>query len=532
MSELTKTCFTSTEINAYLSGGGIASLASAVFLIRDAHVPGKNIHIFEELNINGGSCDGSGSAENGYVVRGGRMLNDPAYECMWDLLDFIPSVTDPNKSVHEEIIEFKRIKPYSQARLVDQDGKIVDVSSMGFNNNDRLAMLKFAITPEETMGTSTINQWFPASLFKTNFWYMWATTFAFQPWHSAVEFKRYMMRFMHEFPRIHTLAGVTRTPYNQYDSLILPILKWLEKQGVNFIMNTTVTDLDFKTNINEKTVSRIHYTTNGKAGEIILGEHDLVFVTNGSMTEGSSLGSMKSAPILGGKGSSFKLWEKIVEKQPDLGEPSMFADHIEESLWESFTVTCKDPTFFDLMEKFSGNKPGTGGLVTFKDSNWFMSIVLPHQPHFLGQPENVQVFWGYSLFPNQEGNYVKKKMSDCTGEEIMLELCNHLKFTQEMPLILKTSNCIPCMMPLITSQFMPRKKTDRPAVVPDGSTNLAFVSQYCEIPDDVVFTVEYSVRAAQMAVYQLLKINKDISPISQHQFDVRVLFDSFITSFR
>ena len=521
------------EFNAYLVGGGLASLASAVFLIRDAHVPGKNIHIFEELNINGGSCDGIGSPEKGYVIRGGRMLNDPSYECIWELLSFIPSVTDPNKSVREEINEFnKMIQTHSKARLVDKDGKIVDVSSLGFNNNDRMAMMKFSITPEETMGTSRISQWFPPSFFETNFWYMWATTFAFQPWHSAVEFKRYMMRFIHEFPRIHTLGGVTRTPYNQYDSIILPILKWLEKQGVNFVMNTIVTELDFKPTATEKTVSKIHYTTNGKAGEIVIGEHDLVFVTNGSMTEGSTLGSMKTAPAMGEKGSSFKLWENIVKKQPDLGDPSMFADHVEESLWESFTVTCKDPLFFDLMEKFSGNKAGTGALVTFKDSNWFMSIVLAYQPHFINQPENIKVFWGYSLFPNNEGNYVKKKMSECTGEEIMIELCNHLKFTKELPVILETCNCIPCMMPFITSQFMPRKRSDRPAVVPQGSTNLAFVSQYCEIPDDVVFTIEYSVRAAQMAVYQLLKIDKDIPPINQHQFDVRVLFDAFISSFK
>ncbi len=521
------------EINAYFVGAGVGSLAAAVYLIRDGHIPGKNITIFEEMKITGGSCDGIGSPEKGYVVRGGRMLNDEAYECTWELLKFIPSISDPQKSVRDEIVEFDtKVRTQAKARLVDENGKIVNVSSMGFSNKDRIDLMKLTITPEDVLGTLTIDKCFSPSFFQTPFWYMWATTFAFQPWHSAVEFKRYLLRFIHEFPRIQTLEGVTRTPYNQYDSIILPLIKWLGAQGVNFEMNCRVTDLDFKASQNEKTVERIHYINDGKQKDIEIKNTDMVFVTNGSMTEGYSLGSMTSAPSLGSKGASFKLWENIVKKQPDLGNPSAFADHIAESLWESFTVTCKDPIFFDLMEKFSGNTPGTGALVTFKDSNWFMSIVLAYQPHFMNQPENIKVFWGYSLFPNKIGNYIPKKMSECTGEEILTELCSHLRFNEDLPLILKTSNCIPCMMPFITSQFMPRAKGDRPDVVPKGSTNLAFLGQFAEIPDDVVFTVEYSVRSAQMAVYSLLKLSKEVVPMNQYQYDTRVLFNSFITSFR
>ncbi len=523
----TETC------KAYFVGAGVGSLAAAVYLIRDAHIPGKNITIFEEMNITGGSCDGTGSPEKGYMIRGGRMLNDEAYECTWELLKFIPSISNPQKSVRDEIIEFDRnVRTHAKARLIDGNGKIIDVSSMGFSNKDRIDMLKLTVTPEEALGTITIEQFFSPSFFKTNFWYMWATTFAFQPWHSAVEFKRYMLRFMHEFPRIQTLEGVTRTPYNQYDSIILPLIKWLKEQGVVFSMNCRVTDLDFKPAAAEKTVECIHYTANGTQQKIQLQANDLVFVTNGSMTEGYTIGSMTTAPRLGSKGASFKLWESIVKKHPDLGNPAPFADHIEKSLWESFTVTCKDPIFFDLMEKLSGNTAGTGALVTFRDSNWFMSIVLAYQPHFINQPEDINVFWGYGLFPDKQGNFVPKKMSECTGEEILTELCSHLRFTDELPFILKTSNCLPCLMPFITSQFMPRAKGDRPLVVPPGSTNLAFLGQFAEIPDDVVFTVEYSVRSAQIAVYSLLNLSKEVVPMHQYQYDTRVLFDSFITSFR
>ena len=265
---------------------------------------------------------------------------------------------------------------------------------------------------------------------------------------------------------------------------------------------------------------------------ITVNDGDRVIVTNGSMTDGYSLGSMTEAPVLKGKGNSWKLWDTIAGKKPGLGNPSSFDEDIDGSKWESFTVTCQDSRFFDLMEKFSRNKAGSGALVTFKDSSWFMSIVLAHQPHFLNQPENVNVFWGYGLYPDNVGDYVKKKMSDCTGEEILTELLGHLKFDEDKAAIIESANCIPCMMPFITSQFMPRAIGDRPQVVPERSTNLALVGQFCEIPDDVVFTEEYSVRAARIAVYKLFGIEKEICPINQYQYDIRTLFSSFITSYR
>ncbi|WP_068619760.1 oleate hydratase [Paenibacillus tuaregi] len=516
----------------YFVGGGIASLAGAAFLVRDCGFPGEQIHIIEEMKILGGSNDGAGNGNEGYVIRGGRMLNDETYENTWNLLSSIPSLEHPGLSVREEIIAFDTAHPtHSNARLVNKDGQVEDVTSMGFDMADRMAMLKLIMTPEAKMGKARINDWFDPHFFETNFWYMWATTFAFQPWHSAVELKRYMIRFMHEFPRIHTLEGVTRTPYNQYDSIILPLHKYLEGFGVDFDMKCTVTDLDFKEG-EGITVTRMHIVKAGAEMVVDIADGDLVIVTNGSMTESSSLGSMTSAPELNGKGSSWKLWERIAAKKPGLGNPSSFDDHIEGSKWESFTVTCQDSRFFDLMEAFSRNKAGSGALVTFKDSSWLMSIVLAHQPHFRNQPEHVKVFWGYGLFPDRVGDYVKKPMAECTGEEILTELLHHLKFEKDMDAIIATANCIPCMMPFITAQFMPREITDRPEVVPAGSTNLAFISQFCEIPDDVVFTEEYSVRAARMAVYKLLGINKPVEPIHHYHYDVRTLLQGFVTSFR
>jgi oleate hydratase len=523
------TTITPENRNAYFVGSGIASLAGAVFLIRDGKVPGKNITIFEESYNVGGSLDGAGQAEKGYVLRGGRMLNF-SYVCTYDLLSGIPSIENPAKSVTEETQDFnKKILTHANARLVNRNGTIVDVSSLGFSEKDRLDLVELIAVPEGMMGTKRLTDWFKPEFFKTNFWYMWASMFAFEPWHSLVEFKRYVLRFVHEITRINTLAGVDRTIYNQYDSIVLPVVTWLELQDVTFKKGCRVTDIDFIQQKTEAiTAEKIHYTQNRKAKAQKVMPSDLVFVTNGSMTANSSLGSHHKAPILdtAKHDGAWLLWETLAVKNPHFGHPHNFSDRIEESKWESFTVTNNGTLFFDLMEQFSKNTAGSGALVTFKDSGWMLSIVLAYQPHFIGQPEGVTVFWGYGLFPDRTGDYVPKRMSDCSGEEIMLELIGHLKFTTHQEAILAEANCIPCMLPYITAEFLTRQKGDRPLVIPEGSTNFAFLGQFCEMPDDVVFTVEYSVRSAQTAVYELLGLDK--IPPAQYKglHDVNVMYQA------
>jgi oleate hydratase len=521
----------STSVKAYLVGGGIGSLAAAAFMIRDADVPGENITILEATSLLGGSLDGAGDPGGGYSLRGGRMLTTDNYECTWDLYRSIPSLYNEGKTVFQETVEFNEANvPNSLARLVDKRRARVPVTSMGFSMQDRVELLKLSQADEEAMGTSCITDWLSPGFFETEFWYMWSTTFAFQPWHSAVEFKRYLHRFMLEFSRIETLAGVKRTIYNQYDSLVRPLQAWLKGRGVKLVTDCRVTDLDHTTVSDKLVVTGIHCLEGGKSRIIAVNEGDLVFVQNGSMTDASSLGSMTTAPAKRTKADSggWTLWEKLAEGRADFGSPSVFNSCVAQSWWESFTVTLKNPAFFDKMLQFSGNEAGTGGLVTFKDSNWLLSIVLAHQPHFPGQPADVQVFWGYSLFPDRIGNYVAKPMSECTGSEILIELCGHLRFDLDT---VASATCIPCRMPYITSMFMPRERRSRPLPVPASSKNLAFISQFVEIPDDVVFTVEYSVRAAQMAVYELLGVERKVPPVTPHDKSLRTQFEALIKSF-
>jgi len=502
-----------SEAHVYLIGSGIASLAAAVYLEKDAGVPGKNIHILEKDPIAGGACDGAGDKEEGFVVRGGRM-HEKHYECYWELLSHIPSLEDSKVSVRDESFEFNdRFVSNGQARLL-KDGKKIDVSSYGLSHKQQADFLKLTFVSEKSLGNKRIEDWFDQDFFETNFWYIWTSMFAFQKWSSLAEMRRYMKRFIHLVDGLYKLGGVMRTKYNQYDSVIRPIKTYLEERGVSFEFGKEVVDVDFNLASDKKTATVLHMK-NGE--EIVLGKNDYVFITNGSLTESTDNGNWNTPAKLKGVdvSGSWKLWQKLAEKDASFGNPSPFCDHIDLSKWYSFTATMKDNTFLDYMENFSGNVDGTGGLVTMTDSNWLMSIVIARQPHFPNQPDDVKIFWGYGLYPDRKGNYINKTMAECTGAEMLEELYYHLKIQDLMKPVTDSGkvNCIPVAMPFVDALFMPRTLGDRPEVLVDGATNFAFLGQFAEAPKDCVFTVEYSVRTAQMAVYGLFESEKKVHPM-------------------
>ncbi|KAF2418407.1 67 kDa myosin-cross-reactive antigen family protein [Tothia fuscella] len=468
------------ETHAYLIGGGIASLAAAVHLIQDAEVPANQVHIFESLPLLGGAMDGACDPTEGYILRGGRMLNF-SYLCLYDQLDHIPSLARPETTVTKEIRDFnlqKAHKTHANARLIANTGngpEPVDVSRMGLNFEGRKELIRMSIEGEKSLGTKATQDCFPKSFFESNFWYMWATI--------------------------------------------------LGDAGVDFRQNAKVTDLKMIEGI-PCTVDEIHMVQDGTPMVANLDPNDIVFATIGSMTGDASVGTnMKSTTPVSSKDlrdGSWELWTKLAAKdEPIFGNPQNFLSRVPQSQWESFTVTLEDPEFFDRIVKFTNNKPGTGALVTFKDSNWLMSIVVPCQPHFIGQQEDVQVFCGYGLFPSQIGDFVQKPMTECNGHEVLTELLGHLGFVPDQ--ILENSITRPCLMPYITSQFLTRKFADRPKVIPEGSTNLALLGQFVEIPEDTVFTVEYSVRGAQMAVFELMGLDKKPKTIYKGEHHVDVL---------
>lgn len=516
---------------AYLIGGGIASLAAAEYLIRDGHFDGKNITVLEQDSISGGAMDASGNAEDGYIARGGREMEEH-YECMWDLYGKVPSIEEPDRTVLDEFKELNDADPnFSNCRLIANRGEKLDFSSLGLGEHHVKQLTKLFLATEEALGTVDVEQFFDPTFLDTDFWLYWRSMFAFETWHSVVEMKRYMHRFIHLMPGMSTMNDLVFTKYNQYDSMILPLKKKLEAQNVVFDYNAKVTDLDMDISKDKKTVTGIHLSRSGNKEEIItITEKDLVFFTNGSMTENSTIGSMEKAPVLDrSEGACWSLWKKIVAKDPSFGKPEVFCSDIDKTKWESYTITSKGPKMRKLLESFAGreflpHKTATGGIITIKDSSWLLSVTVNRQPQFKDQPDDVIVAWAYALFPDSEGDFVKKKMSDCSGRELLQELLYHLGIDDnDMHEYIDSSIVIPAIMPYVTSQFMPRVAGDRPDVIPAGSTNLAFLGQFSEIRGDCVFTVEYSVRSAMMAVYTLLGLEKNPPEIFPSQYDIRTV---------
>ncbi|MFF4910127.1 oleate hydratase [Streptomyces sp. NPDC001260] len=519
---------------AYLVGGGIAALAAAAFLIRDGGFEGADIHLFEEQRQLGGSLDAGGTPDAGYSMRGGRMF-EAEFRCTYDLLSGIPTLDDPSVSVTQEILSGHEEFGWDDvARLVDGEGRIVDTSTMGFSERDRLELVRCLATAESRLDGKRITDCFGEHFFTTNFWFMWCTTFAFQPWHSAIEFRRYLRRFIHLFPEFSSMSGIHRTRYNQYDSIVLPLAAWLRERGVVVHAGARVTDLAFTPGRHSGTVETLYVTEGGVEEKIAVTPEDLVFVTNGSMTDASSFGTHTSAPPPApGRSGSWLLWHRLARGREEFGNPAAFDKHVKESRWESFTVTAKDPAFLDALAEFGRRETGRGGLMTFTDSNWLLTVVANRQPVYRDQPEGVSVWWGYGLFPGRAGNHTPKPMTMCSGREILEEVLHHLRIEGELAeRVLATSTVVPCVMPYITSQFLVRRREDRPHVVPEGSVNLAFIGQFAEVPDDVVFTVEYSVRTAWTAVSGLLHLDRQPPAVYKGHHDPHVLAAALETMHR
>jgi oleate hydratase len=512
----------------YMIGGGIAAMAAAAFMIRDGDVAGHTITILDAARTMGGSLDAGGTPDSGYTMRGGRML-ESKYVCTFGLFASIPTL-DGHESVTAETLRWNETMQTSSKSRLFRHGERETAPSFGLSERDILAIERLVIEPESVPGRTRISDRFDAAFFTTDFWFMWCTTFAFQPWHSAIEFRRYLLRFAHMVSGFDRLQGILRTVFNQYDSLVRPLAKYLAERGVEFALDTRVTDLALIDRNGATSVGRIDFVRTGLSGSISVGADDDVLVTLGSMTEGSTVGDNDHPAKLQGKddNGAWQLWERIAAGRPEFGRPSVFFDDIAASKWLSFTTTMHDQTLLRLVRDATGNVPGEGGLITFPDSAWLASIVIPHQPHFLGQPDDVSVFWGYGLHIDAPGNFVSKPMSACSGREIMTEILGHLGIKAQAKAILADAVCIPCMMPFITSQFMPRGPGDRPAIVPHGTRHLGFIGQFCELPGDVVFTVEYSIRSAQSAVYALLDLQADVPALYHGAFDPAVVFKAFL----
>lgn len=529
----------SDRASAWFVGAGLASMSSALFMIRDGQLPGERITILERLPLPGGALDGIKKPAKGFVIRGGREMEDHM-ECLWDAFRTVPSLEIEGASVLDEFFWLNKDDPnFSLCRVTEQQGRDAHTNNLfGLNDTAQKDIVRIFLATREEMERKRIDEVFSKDFLESNFWLYWRTMFAFEEWHSALEMKLYLHRFVHHIGGLPDLSALKFTKYNQYESLVLPMYRWLLDQGVTFHFDTQVTDIDFAIDGDEpdasKRATRIHWVQGGVEGGVDLGDDDLVLATIGGLTENSDEGDQHTpAKLDESPAAGWALWQNIAAKHPSFGRPEVFCGDIAKTKWESATVTTLDERIPEYIRRIAKRDPFsgrvvTGGIVTARDSAWLMSWTVNRQPHFKQQPADQIVVWVYGLFVDVPGDYTGKTLQESTGEEITREWLYHLGVPVEEidGLAAEAASCVPVMMPYVTSFFMPREAGDRPAVVPAGAQNFAFIGQFAETTRDCIFTTEYSVRTGMEAAYQLLGVDRGVPEVFGSTYDVRWLLNA------
>lgn len=524
--------------SAYIIGTGLAGLSAAFYLVRDGQMKGEHIHLLEKLDLAGGSCDGRKDVTKGFYMRGGREM-DNHFECMWDMFRSVPSIETPKVSVLDEYYWLNKHDPnYSLCRATINCGEDAHTDKMfKLDRKSAIALSKLFITPEKDLENKKISDVLPESFWETNFWLYWQTMFAFQKWSSALEMKRYLCRYVHHIDGLPDFSALRFTKYNQYESMILPLTKYLESNGVKIEYGIDVKNVIFESKQNKKVATQIIYENNGQEKAIDLIEDDLVFITNGCCTDTSCYGDQNNAPdlskIKNGNGESWDLWRNIASQASngEFGNPDKFCGNVDLTNWMSATIEVSDENIIKHIINICKRDPRkgkvtTGGIVTVKDSteNWYLSWTINRQPQFKSQNKNSVLVWVYALNTTKSGNFIEKAIKTCTGKEICEEWLYHIGIpTNEIEKYADKCNTTTCYMPYINAFFQPREEKDRPLVVPKESINFAFVGQFAETPRDTIFTTEYSIRTGMEAVYTLLKIDRAVPEVWGSKYDVREL---------
>ena len=525
--------------SAYIIGTGLAALSAACYLVRDGQMKGERIHIFEKDPIPGGACDGFEYPGVGYVMRGGREM-DNHFEVMWDLFHSIPSIETEGVSVLDEYYWLNKEDPnYSLCRATVNRGQDAHTDKkFAVSDKAQMEIMRLFFTPDEELYDKRIDEYFDDEVFDSNFWLYWRTMFAFENWHSALEMKRYIKRYIHHIGGLPDFTALRFTKYNQYESMIHPMVKYLENAGVVFHYNTKVVNVEFDVTSNRKQATRIELEAEGETRFVDLTEDDLVFITNGGCVENSAMGSQNTPAPYNPEikpGGGWDMWRRIAAQSPDFGNPDKFCYDSELCNWMSATVETLDQRIIPYItnickrDPFTG-KVVTGGIVSVKDSSWLLSWTINRQPQFRSQPKDHCLVWVYALFNDKPGDYVKKPMRDCTGKEICMEWLYHIGVPENEieELAENSANTVPVMMPYIDAFFMPRNDTDRPKVVPDGAVNFAFIGQFAETARDTIFTTEYSMRTGMEAVYTLLNVDRGVPEVWCSTYDVRDLLNATV----
>ena len=370
--------------SAYIVGSGLAALTAACYLVRDGQMKGEHVHILEKEQLAGGACDG-------WKFENVRLCDAAAVKWTAALKSGTCSVPTPSietegVSVLDEYYWLNKEDPnYSLCRATVNRGE--DAHTDGkFDISDKGAMeiMKLFFTPNEDLQNKRITDVFDDEVLNSNFWLYWRTMFAFENWHSALEMKLYIQRFIHHIGGLPDFKALRFTKYNQYESMILPMVKYLESYGVQFHFGVKVTNVEFDCNEQRKLATRIDTLRDGKEEHIDLTENDLVFITNGGCVENSSIGDQNTPAKFNTEireSGGWDMWRKIAA-QDAFGPPGQILSDPEQTNWMSATVGALDDASFRISRTSASAARSRQCAARIETSKGLLPVAfkLDHQP--------------------------------------------------------------------------------------------------------------------------------------------------------
>ena len=483
--------------NAYILGGGLSAYAAALYLARDCGVKPENIHVLTDKKYE------RGNAENGYICRRGKIIDDKNSKNLFDLIKDIQSLEIPDLTVCDEILNIYNARNAMRPiTFIDGDGVVTDISKIRLSKEYRQTIISLMRGRKENLVSLPLRAVFDDDFFDTNFWKLIRASYGFNEGSSAYEFVNAIAHID------DALSGTMPSDFDRYEEITEPLKAHIISMGVDVCENSYATDVDFENGV----VDAVHYTDNGVRRVVYLNDGDICILPTDEMAECETFGSFnESAPRTFGE--PYLLWQRLAEKHMAFKNPSALFDDSDDTMAQEFTITLKNRMLPELIDRVTCGALGHDGVIVLDNSAWKMTICAVPASHFKDMDEEMAVIWGTASCYDAEGEKTGKAMTNCSGAEILYELVSCLNLDEAWDDIRETVvNVIPCHRRYDGAYLAPVES--KLEIIPTGISNLAISGDFAD-GDGSIFTEEYTVTTAKTAAYRLSANRRKIHTASK-----------------
>ncbi|PYH44051.1 uncharacterized protein BP01DRAFT_88123 [Aspergillus saccharolyticus JOP 1030-1] len=499
----------------WLIGGGVESLVAASCLINEARVPGNHIRILDSRRQPQSTTKHhkKKTSHKDTVTLQTQCQDLP---CASTHQSYQPPALNAPLSFPKEACSLPCSRHRTEVFMSEPINFLSHLGCKQVWRKNRKDVLHFLLQDEAEYEGMSIQRVFDESFFDSYFWRLFSSSFGLRPLHSAVEFHRYISKYLDEVIG-NTIHVADPLPFSLRRTVLRPLRAYLRNQGVQF-RHLLVTDIHFTPEREPKTACGIQAV--GKRGAVLLPvqAEDRVIVTIGSAASGISTGSPAAAPPASSTRAellldpSWSLWFALARKSSQCGNPSSFCTHLPDSRLGMFVIHLPRADFDAIHRRMlptNSSSAAAGGRTdaSITHSPWtFKLIFSADEPSPASTSRNPPTPYpcilGYGFTPDTTGHHIQKPMHACSGDEILAELLGCLDLPADP--IIRTARVIPYTLPLGLSPLLQRGPGDRPAITPSDLANVALVGQYVEVPEETALMTAYSVRSAQLAVQRLV----------------------------